>query len=84
MYFATAKCTIVYNSRFAAVTMPQEKPRLKPFFIILPRGTSMSDLSGPITMSATVSKKMCLIQDDESMVSSEYIELIMKLFCFEL
>ena len=62
------------------MTMPQENPWPEPFFIILSRGTTTSELSGPISMSTTISKKMFLIKDNESTVSSEYIELIMKLF----
>ena len=46
--------------------------------------TIMSELSGPIIMSATFSKKMCLMKDNESMVFLEYIELILELFCLEL
>ena len=39
-----------------------------------------SEPSGPIPMSPSTLNIMCLIKDDESMVSSEYIEQIMELF----
>ena len=57
-----------YVFRYTLVTMPREKPRPEPLFIILSRGTSTSELSGPIMMSSMILKKMFLIKDDESTV----------------
>ena len=66
------------------VTIAREIPHPKLCLTILPRGTDTSGPSGPTSMSATTSTIMWRIKDEEIMVSSEYIELIMELFCLEL
>ena len=40
-----------------------------------------SEPSGPIPMSATASSMVCLVGDDEVMVSLECVEQVMELFC---
>ena len=63
------------------VTIAREIPQPDRFFSFLPRGMDTSEPSGPIPMSATTSDIMRRIKDDEIMVSLEYIEQIMDLFC---
>ena len=53
------------------VVVPREIPQPEPFFVILPHGTISTDLSGLLSMSATISIKICLIKDDEITGSSE-------------
>ena len=50
--------------------VPWEIPQPEPFFVILSHGTISTDLSGPLSMSATISIKICLIKDDEITGSS--------------
>ena len=40
-----------------------------------------SEPSGPIPMSATDSSMVCLVGDNEVMVSLECVEQVMELFC---
>ena len=63
------------------VTIARENPQPKLFLTILPRGTHTSEPSGPIPMSATASSMLCLVGDDEVMVSLECVEQVMELFC---
>ena len=63
------------------VTIAREIPQPDRFFSFLPRGMDTSEPSGPIPMSATTSDIMRWTKDDEIMVSLEYIEQIMDLFC---
>ena len=67
------------------VTIAREIPQPKRFFIILHRCTNTSEQSGPNTMSTMVSIIMRMIRDDEiSVLSLEYIEQIMELFCLSI
>ena len=76
-----AKSIVRNQALLHYVTIARENPQPELFLTILPHGTYTSEPSGPIPMSAATSNIMWQIKDDEIMVSLEYIEQIMELFC---